>query len=173
MAFIKDKTGVRQTATNAATTLVTAFVQAGFISDQETALSNFETIRDNIFTDLAAVVDADNATFAEAEKNAPAKSKGSWGSKPKSVSGGKAFKGTAAQAADMELNFGKFKGCTLGSVASMTADEAAEYGHGEGDKPGLTYVKWLATNENNKYAAEAAALVLEARKASSDQEEAA
>lgn len=172
MAYIKDKTGVRQTATNAAVNLVTAFVGAGFIETQAKALDEFLTIRNGIFDDLAAVVDQDNAAFAEAEKNAPPKK--SWGGKPKGGSGGggKVFKGNAEAAANLELNFGKFKGVTLGNVAAMSADEAAEYGHGEGDKPGLTYVKWLSTNENNKYAAEAAALVLEARKASSDQEEA-
>ena len=70
----------------------------------------------------------------------------------------------------MELNFGKFKGITLAELEAMPASEAANYGHGEGDKPGKTYLVWLSKNENNVYAAEAAQLILEDLKSSSDAE---
>ena len=70
MAFRKDKTGAAQTAANAAATLVSAFEFGSF----EDAVSEYHTLRADIFADLEKVVDADNAVFEAAENGSSSSS---------------------------------------------------------------------------------------------------
>lgn len=175
MAFQKDKTGIRQTATNAAATLTAALVNAGIISDTTTARIELGAIRDELFADLEPILVADNAMLkAEAEANPPrARS-----SAPRSTGGGapkravtstpgNAYKGTAEEALAETVTFGKFKtdppSVTYGELLNMPASQAAEFGHvdkqGNG-RTGRSYLEWLQTNENNAWAAEVAQLVL-------------
>ena len=175
MAFRKDKTGVAQTAANTAATLVSAYVAAGLITEVSEATAQFDSIRAATFADLEKVVDADNEVFAAAEAAAPAqrRSGGSGGG-----SKGSDTPPTLEQALATRVKFGKFagpegpdgkktEGLSLAEIVELTGAQCAEYGHGDGDKTGLSYITWMSKNQDNPKMAAKAALILEARKASS------
>lgn len=143
-----------QTAVNGAVTLAAAYVQAGLVSSIEEAQAAFNSERESIFATLSAQSN---------EAPAPAKSVGGTGGAKSG--GGKQF--TADEARGIDLIFGKFKGVTLGELEGMTAAQTAEYGYGEGDKPGIQYLKYLANNEDPKgsFIRKAASAILEERRA--------
>jgi hypothetical protein len=175
MGFRKDKTTAAQTAANDAATITAALVSAGQVADAQGAADAAVLIFDALFERLAPVVEADNLVFAEQDAAAPAASPNRGASRPQ---GGGSSGGTidAASARSTALTFGKFKGVTLGELEGMSASEGEKYGHTTKDgkgKTGLTYLEWLATNENNDYMAKRATAILDARKASSDTEVAA
>lgn len=92
---------------------------------------------------LSAVVDGDNATFAEAETSAPA-------SKAKGAT-------PTGDPGDVQFTGGKFKGCTIREVYEMDESTAKEtYGHQFGD--GSSYIKnYVATPKNSIQATRTAA----------------
>jgi len=174
MGFRKDKTTAAQTASNTAGVITAANIAATDGMTASAAAKYAVTVFEALFEVLSPVVDADNKLFAEQEEAAPAP-KSSGGSKTKSSGGsgrsggGKKF--TLDEALELELNSGKFKGQTLGDVYNMDADEAAEYGHREGEA-GKSYVKWLTTEKNpNSYTRDAALALIAGKKASSDDED--
>ena len=61
MAFVKDKTGSAQTAANASATLVAAY--ADQFGNFDEAVKAYNELREQLFADLAVIVDADNAAF--------------------------------------------------------------------------------------------------------------
>lgn len=143
-----------QTAVNAATTLVAAYVTSGIITDIENAREAFGTERESIFKLLGE----------QPNDAPPARSTGGV-SKPAGKGGGKQF--TAAEGRAIDLAFGKFKGVTLGDLEDMDGAACAEYGYGEGEKSGLGYIKYLANNDDPKgdFIKRAATAVLEDRRA--------
>ena len=163
MAFRKDQTGVAQTAANTAATVVAAAIGAGIITDMDAAKAEFDSIRAATFEDLKQVVEADNQVFAEAEANAPAPQRRSYGGGSKS--GGYAPP-SLDQALSCDLSFGKFKGVTLGELAEMTSEQTAEYGYETGN--GVKYLTYLSTLDKvedgkkpNTFIASRAKVVLE------------
>ena len=175
MAFRKDRTTAAQTAANVAGNVTAALVSAGQVTTADAAAEAAVSVFTALFAQLSPVVDADNVIFAEQDSLEAAKPRSAprSGYRPSTPSAPQAngktkFKGDAAAARALDLTFGKFKGVTLGNLEVMPASEAKDYGHGEGDKPGKTYLIWLSKNENNEYVAEAAQLILEDLKASSD-----
>jgi hypothetical protein len=166
MAFVKDETGILQTATNAAAVLVAAELSAGIITDGSDVTARVAELRDGLFAPLNEARIRDNAVFKAEEANKPAKATGSRTTRPAGTATGGTI--TVEQARGTELTFGKFKGVLLGDVFDMPASQAADYGHGAGDKAGRTYVEWLSTNENNAFMAKRASVLLDAARASSE-----
>lgn len=169
MAYVTGKTNVLQSAIKAAAELTSAEVAAGITGpSQEEVQARFNQLRGPLFEELAAQVDADNALFA-ANDSGSSKGGGS-----KRSSGGKGSAGggepTLDEAKDMVLNFGAFKTVTLGEVLGLTAEQAADYGYGEGDKDGRAYITWLANNKDPKagFAAKRAKVIIDALRAESD-----
>lgn len=146
-----------QTAINGAATLVSAYVQAGIITSLDDAQAAFDAEREKIF-----------GTFSGIEDAAPAAAAG-----PRATTGGAGQGGgrvfTAEEARATALNFGKFKGVTLGELENMTSAQVAEYGYGDGTdgKSGLGYLKYLANNDDPKagFMKKNATAILEARRA--------
>lgn len=158
MAFVKDKTGSAQTAANASATVIAAFADQFKTFDD--AVEAFNSLRSEVFEDLAKIVDADNAVFAANDSGpAPKKSYGGTKSNGGSSRSGKTRGGSGGgsislgDALDMELNFGAFGGETLKTVLALSADEAEEdYGYGDGERSGRDYITWLASDKNkNEY----------------------
>lgn len=142
-----------QTAVNAATTLVAAYVNSGLITSIDDAKAEFATAKEDIFTILQAQPnDEPRAQRSSGRSGAPSKGRG------------KSF--TPEEARAIDLAFGKFKGVTLGELENMTGSECAEYGYGEGEKSGLQYLKYLANNDDPKgsFIRAAATAVLEDRR---------
>lgn len=166
MAYRAGKTGVAQTAANVAATRVAAEVQAGLIGSTEEADTRFQVISEAVMKELEPIVAEDNAVYEAAEAAAPKRSGGGGGyQKSGGGSGGGSI--TAESARGVDLTFGKFKGCTLGELETMTADEAEAYKPGNG--PGIKYIEWLSKNEQNAFMAKRAKAILDDRKASSDE----
>ncbi len=167
MAFVKDKTGSAQTAANAAAVVVAAFAPS-FGSFKE-AVEAYDELREGIFDDLSAIVDADNEKFAAADggakadkpsrrSNGSSKDSGSRGSKTRSGGSSKRSSGKGSSisledALGMELNFGAFEGETLETVLGLSTDECEDdYSYGDGEREGKDYISWLASDKNqNEY----------------------
>jgi len=168
MPFIKDETGVAQTAANVSATIVSAFVDKFDTFDD--AVEAFNELRKATFADLAAVVQADNEKFAAAE-NGSAGNKASTPAARASKTGGSRAAGKSAtrskvtldEAATMELKFGAFMGETLDHVLDLNAAECdADYSYGDGERDGKDYIVWLAGDRNeNAYVQLRARLVLD------------
>lgn len=170
MAFRKDKTTAAQTAFNAGAAVAAGLAASGSITTGDEALAVIKTIAEGLFgesTTLAAVVDGDNKLFAETEAAAPAAKKSY---SPSGTSTNSGPKVTLEDARATVFNFGKFKGQALGDVYDMPASKAQEFGHGEGDKAGKTYVQWLAktTDEKTGFMRRRAQVILESARESSD-----
>ena len=146
MAFTVGKTSALQTAVKAAVDIAVAEFNAA--AQQGTPLPSIldrvVEIRDFLAPDLFAQVDADNA--------ATAASGGSSGGR--SNFAGKATNAVVSEqdARDMVLNFGAFRGLTLGDVAAMSKDEVHSYTSGKMKSDGLSYLTWLANNNDPKAA---------------------
>lgn len=141
-----SKANLRQTASNVAATLVAAFSEAGFFQSADGALSEFKSIRDEVFTDL--------------EKQPTATGGGSYSK----GSGGSKSQGDPGK---VVMNYGKFKGKTIEDVYKMDASEAAAYGY-EGPngepKTGKQYITWLTKNDNNKFLKDKATQFVESKR---------
>lgn len=166
-SYRKDKTGVAQTAANAAATLVSAFVDT--FGTFEEAVQAFNTLRDDMFEDLAKVVDADNALFASVENQTDSVSSVSSVRSFKTGGGKSASNGKVSldDAMSLQLNFGAFgnregTGLTLGQVLALSADEADKYGYGDGERDGRDYITWLAGDRNKNRFVQARAAVIAA-----------
>lgn len=144
-----------QTSVNAATTLVSAYVQAGFVSSIDEAKAAFEAERASIFAILSEQPGEPVSAPTTRVSGGPTKGRG------------KQF--TAEEARGIALNFGKFKGVTLGELENLTGAECAEYGYGDGEKTGLQYLKYLANNDDPKadYMRRASTAVLDDRRSAS------
>lgn len=169
MAFRKDKTTAAQTAFNAGAAVAAGLAASGSITDADEALKVIRTVAAGIFgsdTTLSTVVDGDNELFEKTEAAAPAKKSYS----PSGTSTNSGPKVTLEDARATVFNFGKFKGQALGDVYDMPASKAQEFGHGEGDKAGKTYVQWLAktTDEKTGFMRRRAQVILESARESSD-----
>lgn len=146
MAYTSNKTSALQTAIKAAVDLAVAEVNAGFITDQDAILVRVGVLKDSFAAELYAQVDEDN--------------KGTTGS---TAPAGRGFSGGTDEARNMVLNFGAFKGMTLGDVLVMSGDEVKAYTTGKRTTPGIDYLKWLAANKDPKanFAATRAKAVLD------------
>lgn len=171
MGFRKDQTTAAQTAANVAGVIVSSLVAAGVVKTAAAASKATLEVFQTLFGDettLQAVVIADNEVFAAQDDAAPAKSSGSKTSSKSTSKSNKAI--SLEDARSMELKSGKFKGVTLGEVYDMSADEAAEYNHRDGER-GRTYITWLATDKNpNDFTRKFAAALLAGVKADGDDE---
>lgn len=153
MAYSIGKTSALQTAIKAGVDIAIAEFNAAVAQGIPTPdiMSRVQAVADNLKVELFAQADEDNAVSASSS-GAPR-------------SGG--FKGTTGitleDARDMVLNFGAFKGMTLGDVVTMTADEAIAYTNGKYTRPGLEWVKWCSSNRDPKgaFAAARAKLMLD------------
>lgn len=153
MAFVKDKTGSAQTAANASAVVVAAFADS--FKNFDAAVEAFNDLRQQVFEDLAAIVDADNEKFAAADSGTTAKPKRERSSSSsRKTGGGKSYGNKKSgisldDALTMTLNFGAFEGETLGDVLGLSADECDDdYGYGDGERDGRDYIKWLASDSN-------------------------
>lgn len=174
MAYRQLFTGIKQTAYNVAGSVVAAEIAAGLLKANEVQARLLE-IADLLFEDLSQVVESDNKILeAEDAKDASTskpRSSGNWGGgKNRSYGGGGGSNRsvTAESARDTTLNFGAFKGLTLGEVFDMSADDAAAYGYGDGKKTGKQYVTWLSKNEDNKFMQDRARVLIEGARSQSD-----
>lgn len=140
MAYSVGKTSALQTAIKAGVDIALAEYAAGALNGP--IMDRVQEIASELKVDLFAQVDQDNAGVATARPSGSG-----------TASGGPV---STQDAKDMVLNFGAFKGMTLGDVAAMTRDEAMAYTSGTYKKSGLDYVKWMATNKDPKGAFSAA-----------------
>jgi hypothetical protein len=151
MAFVKDKTGSAQTAANASATVVAAF--ADRFNSIDEAVVAFNSLREQLFADLSAVVDADNAAFAAADNGSTPKAKSNGASRSAKTGGGSKGGGKAPALKDalsLDLSWGAFKGETLETILNLSVDECFDdYGYGDGEKSGRDYISWLAGSNNN------------------------
>ena len=156
MAFIKTKVEGFQTSTNVAAELTAALVAQGAVeANAKAVVATVREIRDELFTDISAVIDADNVALKAEAATSPAVNTGGGGGGNRRASSadsgggtGKVF--TKEEGAALVLNFGAFKGLSIGSVIAMPASEAGTYGYPKaapGSKPGKSYIEWLSTDE--------------------------
>jgi hypothetical protein len=167
MAYVTGKTTALQTAVKAAAGIVAAEIAAGLLETAAEVDSRYAEIRDREFEVIAKQVDADNELFAANDD----------GGKKRSGGGRKAGGSgtvTLQEAMDTVVNWGVFKGLTLGEVFEMSAEEAAEYGYADKDglptKPGRQWIAWAAKNSDPKaqFIAKRCALIIENARAKSD-----
>jgi len=137
MAYSIGKTSALQTAIKAGVDIAIAEYNAGAMGPGDTIMARVHEIADELKVELFAQADADNAG---------ASSGGGGGGFGRAGATGI----TVQDAKDMVLNFGAFKGMTLGDVVTMTKDEATAYTNGKYDRPGLEWVKWCASNRDPK-----------------------
>lgn len=141
MAYSIGKTSALQTAIKAGVDIAIAEYSAGHL--QGSIMDRVHAVADELKVELFAQADEDNAASSSA---------------PRTGGGTAGFKGTISleDSRDMVLNFGAFKGMTLGDVVVMTADEAIAYTNGKYTRPGLEWVKWCSSNRDPKGAFAAA-----------------
>ena len=167
--FRKDKTGVAQTAANSASTYIAALATAGLLTDAKVAAKEFKTHYENVFAELALVVEADNEMFAAldaTEAARPAKSGGGRSYPPRN-SGGGGGGGTVSieDALATTFNFGAFKDLTIGEVLDLDEDGTSDYGY---QKSGRSYIAWVSKNKDNPFMAKRAKVVLDSARSGSD-----
>jgi 3'-phosphoadenosine 5'-phosphosulfate sulfotransferase len=114
-----------QTATNSAATVVEGLVAAGFISDADEAVEAIRKVRDELFTDLVAQVEQDNAALKAAFDAAPTKSYGN--------KGGAKTPTAPSNPGDAVFTWGKFKDKSIAEVA----------------KEDDSYLDWLINKDTN------------------------
>lgn len=155
MAFSTGKTSALQTAVKAAVDLAIAELNAGFIGDRA-ELDEAVAKRTGDFTAiLFPQVEEDNATYASSGGGYSGGSSHSAGASNRSLP-------TVDEAKNMVLNFGAFKGLTLGQVVGMTADEVKKYTGGKQKSEGRSYVEWMTrqTDPKAQYSSARAIVVL-------------
>lgn len=141
MAYRVSKTSALQTAVKAAVDIALAELNAGLITDHDGVMNLIGELRDDFATQLFEEVDRDNALLDAEAISTPRRGGGGGG-------GNKPF--SADEAADTVLNFGKFKGLTLGQVYGMTDTECAAYTQGAYSKAGADWLRWAAANKDPK-----------------------
>jgi len=157
MPFVKDKTGSAQTAANASAVVVAAFAEQ--LGSFDAAVAAFNELRQQVFDDLAAIVDEDNKAFAAADSapktngsskskssNRSARGSSSRGSKTQSNDGGNL---SLQDALGTVLNWGAFEGETLEYILTLDAETTeSDYDYGDGERDGRDYIAWLASDKN-------------------------
>jgi hypothetical protein len=129
------KGNMRQTATNAAAQLTSAFAQAGFFPNTEKAMEFYKTQVEETFKDLEPLAEAASQRSY---------SKGS-GSKGGSSSSG----GGVPSDGSLSLKGGAFDGYTIAQVWGFSKQDIQNEGI-EYDRTGREYVEWLANNTHPK-----------------------
>lgn len=173
MAYRQLFTGIKQTAYNVAGSIVAAEIAAGIV-DVKKVKARLSELAGLVFEDLSEVVASDNEILAAEDareaKSAPKRSYNGGGGYSKSSGGGGGGRSsvTPESARETTLNFGAFKGLTLGEVFEMSANDAAGYGYGDGKKNGKQYVAWLAKNEDNRFMMDRAKVLIESARSQSD-----
>ena len=165
MGFRLLPSNFKQTAFNASATIVAAELAAGIHTDTESVDDRLKGLSGDIFKDLNKLVEKDNETLEEEEKKNPPRSSGGGKS-----FGGKKTTGSVESDGSMALRGGKFDGLTIAEVYKLSKDDAEEYGY---NAPGRAYIKWIAENDDprNSYKQARAAAFIDAKKASSGDEE--
>jgi ribosomal protein L12E/L44/L45/RPP1/RPP2 len=148
MAFQKTQVEGFQTATNGAVTLTAALLSNGLI-EQDAVVQTVKSLRDELFGDIADVIAKDNemlrAEAASSPSTTPSNRRSTSADEPKAT---KTF--SKEEGAAITLNFGAFKGKSIGDVIAMPASEAGTYGYPKaapGTKPGKSYIEWLANDD--------------------------
>lgn len=159
ITFQKTQTEAYQTSTNGAVALTGILVEQGGVEPSvESVLAIVRAIRDELFKDISSIVAEDNAMLrAEAASSSPLKTYtethtqnlgggGNFKRAGTDSAGGKVF--SKEEGLALVLNFGKFKGLTVGAILDMPASVAEEFGYTTG--PGRTWVEWLAGDSEPK-----------------------
>lgn len=132
MAFGPSITSARQTATNAAAQLVAAGLTL------EDVKENFDAIRTFIFEDLQTFIKQETESAPAQRSSAAGNGRGS---------------ASVSNPGDLVINWGAFKGMSLGAIATMSAADAKAESAKNGksyDKPGVKYIEYLANNKDPK-----------------------
>lgn len=128
MAYNKDLAILAQNSGGIAANLVGIIAIGAMDDDRETVLQAFEDIRERVFNGALALAGAESADDVPA---ATTRSRGSYA--PRNVNGGGG--GNTTSPAETVVNFGKYKGMTLGSIQDSDPE----------------YVEWLAEKGNNPF----------------------
>lgn len=155
MAYATSKTSAMQTALKAAVDIAAAELGAGLIATQPDVNARIDVLRNDFFGVLEPLVQEDQAK----ESSRPARSGGGL------QSGGAGAPFSIDDAKTTVLNFGAFKGLTLGEVVNLSEDEAKAYSGGRYQRSGMQWLKWAAGSKEPKMAfvaKRAAVLVTEA-----------
>lgn len=143
MAYTTSKTSALQTAIKASVDIGLALLNAGIVTSRDDLDKVMSDYQEMFTAQLYPLVDADN----ELARSQPSQYRGS---RSNTGGGGGAPPSRpidAAEAADVVLNFGVFKGLTLGQVYLLTADEAKRYAASQGKdykRTGADWLKWVA-----------------------------
>ncbi|MEM2973347.1 MAG: hypothetical protein QXS50_04275 [Candidatus Caldarchaeum sp.] len=141
MAYRVSKTSALQTAIKAAVDIAIAELNAGLVNNHDEVMALVDSLKQQFTDELYPMVEEDNALQAASDAAA---SRSTGGSSRPPVS--------LQDALNTVLNFGAFKGLTLGDVANMDATETATYTQGKYSKSGVEWLKWAAGNKDPKAA---------------------
>lgn len=150
MAYTSGKTSALQTAIKAGVDIAIAEYTAAAANGNPTIniMARVNEVKDELKAELFAEVERDNAAIAASP--APQRSFGGGGNTGAAGSRGPV---DLAEANGMVLNFGAFKGLTIGDVLNMSASDAKAYTSGNDKpytKPGHEWVKWCSENKDPK-----------------------
>ncbi len=147
-----SKANLRQTSYNVAATLVAAEVQAGLLTAD--VREAFHALADDVYAKLLKEFEEQNETSTREVRPTGGATR----------SAQRSFEDNGLDAAlSVQLNYGAFKGLTLGEVLKMSPQQAAEYGYGDGNKSGRDYIRWLAApHQENKFLQRRARTIIEA-----------
>jgi hypothetical protein len=134
MAYSISETSAMQTAVKAASDIVVALVNTAQLEAEHIKDTMDEYVQFVYTTFLVPALERDRQSAPDTPAPRP------FGGRR---DGGQQEAITPEDAENTVINFGAFKGLTLGAVSRMTASEAREYTDGKYIRTGQSYLKWL------------------------------
>jgi hypothetical protein len=134
MAYSISETSAMQTAVKAASDIVVALVNTAQLEAEHIKETMDEYVQFVYTTFLVPALERDRQAAPDTPAPRP------FGGRR---DGGQQEAITPEDAENTVINFGAFKGLTLGAVSRMTASEAREYTDGKYTRTGQSYLKWL------------------------------
>jgi hypothetical protein len=134
MAYSISETSAMQTAVKAASDIVVALVNTAQLESEYIKETLDEYVQFVYTTFLVPALERDRQAAPDISAPRP------FGGRR---DGGQQEAITPEDAENTVINFGAFKGLTLGAVSRMTASEAREYTDGKYTRTGQSYLKWL------------------------------
>jgi hypothetical protein len=135
MAYSISETSAMQTAVKAASDIVVALVNTAQLEAEHIKDTLDEYVQFVYTTFLVPALERDRQAAPDTTATRPFGGRRDGGRQQETV--------TPDDAENTVINFGAFKGLTLGAVSRMTANEAREYTDGKYTRTGQSYLKWL------------------------------
>jgi hypothetical protein len=137
MAYSISETSAMQTAVKAASDIVVALVNTAQLESEHIKDTMDEYVQFVYTSFLAPALERDRQAAPDTTitTSRPFGGRRDGGHQKEAI--------TPDDAENTVINFGAFKGLTLGAVSRMTASEAREYTDGKYTRTGQSYLKWL------------------------------